>query len=191
MSNRFQIFYWIIVAVAAIGNLYFAWRTHRRETRTSVVELQSQIEDLRSIMRHETIRLFSYNLIGVRHLHLDYGPEERLRAEFEFLFDKPDVVNTVREMHIELVQCERHLARRARMKLIQALLTLLVLVTSALAIMPLMSKLIDAYLQYGLVNWISLMLAIELGIAAVTIGLYRGYIGRRFRRVLARRLQAQ
>ena len=94
------------MAAAAIANLYFAWRKHQRETKVSVVELQSQLEILRSAVRRETIRLFSFSLISVRHLHLDYGQEERLQAEFEFLFDKPDVVNTVRKMHIELVQCE-------------------------------------------------------------------------------------
>ena len=70
------------------------------------------------------------------------------------------------------------------MKLIQAILLLLVLVTSALAIMPLMSRWMDSDLPYGLINWISLVSAIEFGIAVIAIRLYRGYIGRRFRRSL-------
>ena len=182
MLEGFQIGYWIIGACFAASNLYFAWRRHRRDAYSVLHESRSKLEAYRAAVRSEVIDIFSLNLINVRHLHLGLDAEERLRMEFEFLLDKPDVVGRIRRLHEKLLWCEGYDKRIVRARQIQALVTSAAVLSSAGCIMPLFRKLTGTAGEFTSLNLLALIVVIELVASSVGLGLYRSLVHREFER---------
>ena len=167
--DQFQLTYWILASIAAAIRVYFAWSKHNRDTQLLLDEEQSRVENLRQFVRDEVVEVFSHNLSDVRHLYLELEPLERLRKEFDLLFAKPDVVTHVRGLHETLLHCEQHKRRVRRFQLIRRLAAASIIVTGAGAVAPLANQILVNEFEYTTINWMALLITVQLAAAVVCL----------------------
>lgn len=175
----------MVASVAAATRVYFAWKKHHRETQLLLDEEYSRVDNLRLYTRREVIEAFSSSLSDVRHLHLQLEPLERLRKEFDLLFDKLDVVTYVRGLHEALLQCERYRQRVRRVQLIRAVVAVAAIVVGASAAAPLANRIVTDNFQYATINWIALLVTVELVCGFIGLVLFERRIRSSFRRLTA------
>ena len=161
MATSLQYAYYFVAAFCAVASIVLLWRRDKRETEVGNLDRRESLQDFRDSTRSRTIDLLYHSLAPIRKMYLHLSDEDRIRAELELIFAKPDIVHTLKAIQFELFEFESHQRRLRYMRYARSVSLLVSVVSLTAVLYPFIMALLGDATEYRAVSWMMLVLLPE------------------------------
>ena len=168
MSDAIQIGYGLIIALCTIISTALQWRKRTREREQVLFKEYDKVQQIQIAIQSQLIDLLVTNLLPVRSIYIDLSINERIRKEFELIFNKPQEMQAISAQFCRLLELQLYPRKLARTRNVQRLSTIIGVLALIGALLPLVALPGDGLMDYGLVSKLSLSVVI-VSVAAFTI----------------------